>query len=64
MGKLYLCYFFCGFLIFVEDNISGIISSDLSFFSCLIPFSGKAAIIEFETKSYEKESGELLCMNR
>ncbi|XP_065636640.1 enoyl-CoA hydratase 2, peroxisomal isoform X2 [Quercus suber] len=25
---------------------------------------GKAAIIEFETKSYEKESGELLCMNR
>ncbi|XP_050267828.1 enoyl-CoA hydratase 2, peroxisomal [Quercus robur] len=25
---------------------------------------GKAAIIEFETKSYEKETGELLCMNR
>ncbi|KAJ9165897.1 hypothetical protein P3X46_020713 [Hevea brasiliensis] len=25
---------------------------------------GKAAIVEIETKSYEKESGELLCMNR
>ncbi|KAF9683203.1 hypothetical protein SADUNF_Sadunf05G0188200 [Salix dunnii] len=25
---------------------------------------GKAAILELETKSYEKESGELLCMNR
>ncbi|KAM3758795.1 hypothetical protein ACB098_01G072200 [Castanea mollissima] len=25
---------------------------------------GKAAIIEYETKSYEKESGQLLCMNR
>uniref|UniRef100_A0A2P2KUU4 Uncharacterized protein MANES_05G141100 n=1 Tax=Rhizophora mucronata TaxID=61149 RepID=A0A2P2KUU4_RHIMU len=25
---------------------------------------GKAAVIEIETKSYEKESGELLCMNR
>ncbi|XP_057451695.1 enoyl-CoA hydratase 2, peroxisomal-like, partial [Lotus japonicus] len=28
----------------------------------LIP--GKAAILEVETKSYEKESGDLLCMNR
>lgn len=26
--------------------------------------AGKAAIVEIETKSYEKESGELLCMNR
>lgn len=34
------------------------------FFVGLILFSGKAAIIEFETKSYEKETGELLCMNR
>ncbi|KEH36279.1 putative enoyl-CoA hydratase 2 [Medicago truncatula] len=25
---------------------------------------GKAAILEIETKSYEKESGDLLCMNR
>ncbi|XP_021611833.1 enoyl-CoA hydratase 2, peroxisomal [Manihot esculenta] len=25
---------------------------------------GKAAIVEIETKSYERESGELLCMNR
>eukprot|EP00258_Populus_trichocarpa_P040394 XP_024456413.1 enoyl-CoA hydratase 2, peroxisomal isoform X1 [Populus trichocarpa] len=25
---------------------------------------GKAAILELETKSYEKQSGELLCMNR
>lgn len=25
---------------------------------------GKAAILELETKSYDKESGELLCMNR
>ncbi|GLT31316.1 hypothetical protein SLA2020_060590 [Shorea laevis] len=25
---------------------------------------GKAAILELETRSYEKESGELLCMNR
>ncbi|XP_061345047.1 enoyl-CoA hydratase 2, peroxisomal [Gastrolobium bilobum] len=25
---------------------------------------GKAAILEFETKSYDKESGDLLCMNR
>ncbi|XP_038703763.1 enoyl-CoA hydratase 2, peroxisomal [Tripterygium wilfordii] len=25
---------------------------------------GKAAILEIETKSYERESGELLCMNR
>ncbi|GLT74402.1 hypothetical protein SLA2020_462040 [Shorea laevis] len=25
---------------------------------------GKAAILEIETRSYEKESGELLCMNR
>lgn len=25
---------------------------------------GKAAILEIETKSYDKESGELLCMNR
>jgi len=26
--------------------------------------SGKAAILEIETKSYEKDSGDLLCMNR
>ncbi|XVF35878.1 hypothetical protein REPUB_Repub19eG0009300 [Reevesia pubescens] len=25
---------------------------------------GKAAVLEIETRSYEKESGELLCMNR
>jgi len=26
--------------------------------------SGKAAILEIETKSFEKDSGDLLCMNR
>lgn len=26
--------------------------------------SGKAAILEIEIKSYDKESGDLLCMNR
>lgn len=34
------------------------------FFIILILSSGKAAIIEIETKSYEKDSGELLCINR
>lgn len=33
-------------------------------FSCTGLILGKAAIIEIETKSYNSESGELLCMNR
>lgn len=32
--------------------------------SCVDLFTGKAAILEIETKSYNAESGELLCMNR
>ncbi|GMI69826.1 enoyl-CoA hydratase 2 [Hibiscus trionum] len=33
-------------------------------FSLSLEISGKASILELETRSYEKESGELLSLNR
>ena len=60
---------FCSFsfsppLILVKERSGGFISSDIGNSSLFQFCLGKAAILEIETKSYEKESGELLCMNR
>lgn len=67
----FLCV--CGWVFILQSHfhILGKCISLCTFINFFFPLkdwmsliSGKAAILEIETKSYEKDSGDLLCMNR